>query len=256
MGRIRTIKPEFFTSEDIVALTPLARLLYVALWCEADREGRLEWKPKTFKMRYMPADKCDAESLCREIVDRGLVVLYGSGYAFIPSFSDHQRVNPREAKSTIPPPDLTRANLDGDASILDLHAQVGKEGEGREGEGRSNCTESGKPTAVPEVPVMEFPVEGVKPGEPRVWHLLPSKLLEYQETYPMLDVPGEFKVALQWLRDNPPKRKTPTGMPKYLNSWLTRAQEKGHGSRGHPSKAAGDDEVNAALSAMAKGGSP
>ena len=41
MARIRTIKPDFFTSEDIVGLTPEARLLYIALWCEADREGRL-----------------------------------------------------------------------------------------------------------------------------------------------------------------------------------------------------------------------
>ena len=43
MARIRTIKPEFFTSDDICALSPLARLLYVGLWCEADREGRLVW---------------------------------------------------------------------------------------------------------------------------------------------------------------------------------------------------------------------
>ena len=45
MSRIRSIKPEFFTSEDIVSMTPLARLFYVSLWCEADREGRLDWKP-------------------------------------------------------------------------------------------------------------------------------------------------------------------------------------------------------------------
>ena len=45
MARIRTIKPEFFTSDDICALSPLARLLYVGLWCEADREGRLVWTP-------------------------------------------------------------------------------------------------------------------------------------------------------------------------------------------------------------------
>ena len=56
MARIRTIKPEFFTSEDIVSLSPLARLLYQATWCEADKEGRLQWKPGTFKLRYFPAD--------------------------------------------------------------------------------------------------------------------------------------------------------------------------------------------------------
>ena len=97
MARIRTIKPEFFTSEDIVSLSPMARLLYVALWCEADREGRLVWKPKTFKLRYLPADDCDVTALCDEIVARGLVKLYGDGLAYVPAFADHQHINPRES---------------------------------------------------------------------------------------------------------------------------------------------------------------
>jgi hypothetical protein len=105
VARIRTIKPEFFTSEDIVAMSPLARLLYVALWCEADKEGRLVWKPKTFKMRYLPADDCSIEALCDELTGSGMVKLYGSGYAWIPGFSRHQHVNPRESASDIPAPE-------------------------------------------------------------------------------------------------------------------------------------------------------
>lgn len=105
MARIRTIKPEFFTSEDIVALTPFARLLYIALWCEADKEGRLVWKPKTFKMRYLPADDVKIDDLCAELVDSGLINLYGDGYAFIPSFHSHQHINPRESESKLPAPE-------------------------------------------------------------------------------------------------------------------------------------------------------
>lgn len=127
MARIRTIKPDFFTSEDIIELTPLARLLYIAIWCEADREGRLAWKPKTFKIRYLPADNCDINELCRDIVDRGLVVLYGNGLACIPSFSKHQHINPRETASILPEP-----SRDGDASGTrderDSDVQGGKEG--------------------------------------------------------------------------------------------------------------------------------
>ena len=104
MARIRTIKPEFFTSEDIVSLSPLARLLYVALWCEADKEGRLVWKPKTFKMRYLPGDSCSIEKLCNELVNAGVVALYGDGLAHIPGFAKHQHVNPRESKSVLPEP--------------------------------------------------------------------------------------------------------------------------------------------------------
>ncbi|MDD2934726.1 MAG: hypothetical protein PHO76_12655 [Methylotenera sp.] len=102
MARIRTIKPEFFTSEDIVALSPFARLLFIAIWCEADRDGRLIWKPKTFKMRYLPADQLDINLLCEELVIGGLVRLYGEGLAYIPTFLKHQHINPREAESKLP----------------------------------------------------------------------------------------------------------------------------------------------------------
>lgn len=137
MARIRTIKPEFFTSEDIVGMTPHARLLYIAMWCEADKEGRLAWKPRTFKMRYLPADSINIEDLCSEIIAVGLVVLYGEGLAYIPRFTKHQHINPRESASTLPDPHasttrqqrVTHAPVTVDATVSD--AQVGREGKGK-----------------------------------------------------------------------------------------------------------------------------
>lgn len=136
MARIRTIKPEFFTSEDIVELSAYARLLYIAVWCEADRAGRLVWKPKTLKLRYFPADDVAIQELCDELIKAGLVKLYGDGLAFIPKFLDHQHVNPREAESTLPPPNQTSRDNDAsarvdDASERDDDAQVGREGKGK-----------------------------------------------------------------------------------------------------------------------------
>ena len=119
MARIRTIKPEFFTSDDICALSPRARLLYIGLWCEADREGRLVWAPRGFKRRYLPDDECDVDALCKELTDRTLVRLYGDGLAFIPTFATHQHVNPREAASKLapPPPSLHAPSRVVDASL-------------------------------------------------------------------------------------------------------------------------------------------
>lgn len=135
MARIRTIKPEFFTSEDIVEMEPLARLLYIALWCEADKEGRFAWKPKTFKMRYLPADTCDIDAICDALLTRGLVCLYGDGLAVIPSFKNHQHINPREKDSVFPSPgseELTRAPRVNDASVT-RREEGRKEGKGKEG---------------------------------------------------------------------------------------------------------------------------
>jgi len=133
MARIRTIKPEFFTSEDICELTPLARMFYIALWCEADREGRLSWKPKTLKIRYLPTDECNTADLARELEMSGLVMIYevdGKQYAEIPSFKHHQVINNREAASVLP----ARVKV----ASTRVQGEGRKEGKGREGKTRQS----------------------------------------------------------------------------------------------------------------------
>lgn len=127
MARIRTIKPEFFTSSDILGLAPLARLLYVALWCEADRDGRLKWDLETFGYRYMPKEAKQIEGLAQELIERELVILYeveAKTYADIPSFTSHQVINNRESISVIPP----RVK----AASPRVKAEGRKEGKGKE----------------------------------------------------------------------------------------------------------------------------
>jgi hypothetical protein len=116
MARIRTIKPEFFSSEDIVVLPALTRLLYQALWCEADREGRLEYKPVNLKIRYFPMDNCDINQMLEELEQRGHIVRYGANgeYAYIPNFLKHQHINNKEAASRLPePPKNVQAKPEG-----------------------------------------------------------------------------------------------------------------------------------------------
>jgi hypothetical protein len=149
MARIRTIKPEFFTSEDIVSLTPLARVFYIALWCEADREGRLDWKVGTLKMRYLPGDSCDVQALAQELIDAGLIVIYevaGKVYGEIPTFKTHQVINNRESESTRP-----SRNFDASPRVK-AEGKEGREGEqegkGKEGEGNSEANASAAGAAV------------------------------------------------------------------------------------------------------------
>ncbi len=106
MARIRTIKPSFFTSEDICKVQPLGRLLFQGLWIEADREGYLADSPFQLKTRILPADACDVDALLWELVDAKLIRRYtaanGRHYIQILTFVEHQRPHPKEPKSTIP----------------------------------------------------------------------------------------------------------------------------------------------------------
>ena len=55
MARARNIKPGFFLNEELVELPFSTRLLFIGLWTLADRDGRMEDKPKRIKMSLFPA---------------------------------------------------------------------------------------------------------------------------------------------------------------------------------------------------------
>jgi len=95
------------------------------------------------------------------------------------------------------------------------------------------CSEPSKKASEPqpsEKAVMTFTCVGTGPSE---WTLTAGKLQEYRDAFPGIDVLSECRRARQWLIDNPPRRKTAKGMPRFLNSWLSRAQDRA-GRNGQP----------------------
>jgi hypothetical protein len=224
VARIRTIKPEFFTSEDVVALSAFARLFYIALWCEADKEGRLVWRPKTFKMRYFPADTVDIDALCGELTSSGLVVLYGDGNAYIPTFTVHQHINPRETASKLPDP-ATRAARVTTRQTRDSDAQGGREGKGKEGD--SSEPDGSEPLSSFSVPL----------NDGSEWAVTARTLAEWVQSFPAVDVEQELREMRAWSNANKAKRKTRRGIEAFAVRWLAKAQD----TPGRSGKPANDD---------------
>ena len=214
MARIRTIKPEFFTSEDIVSLSPLARLFYVSLWCEADREGRMDWKLGTLKMRYFPGDNCDMQFLANELIDGGLVIVYevdGKQYAEIPSFKTHQIINNRESDSTRPP------RVKHASKRVKAEGKEGREGNGKEGDSAEPQSDSTPAiVSIPLVDKTEFPVTQ-------------DMVDDWSTTFPAVDVPQQLREMRAWCVANPTKRKTPRGISAFIVTWLGKEQDSGKG---------------------------
>lgn len=104
--RARNLKPGFFQNEQLAELPIAARLLFAGLWLMADREGRLEDRPRRIKMQLFPADTLDIEPLLQGLAEQKLIVRYvvnGVAYIWIPRFLEHQNPHPREAASEFPP---------------------------------------------------------------------------------------------------------------------------------------------------------
>jgi hypothetical protein len=111
VARARSIKPDFFTDADLTELSPLHRLLFAGLWCHADREGRLEDKPREIRVKVLPFDDCDVDRLLADLDVKGLVVRYevdGKRLLAVKNFKKHQHCHKDEKPSRLaPPPDVT-----------------------------------------------------------------------------------------------------------------------------------------------------
>lgn len=113
MARARNIKPGFFTNEDLVELDFATRLLFIGLWTEADREGRLEDRPKRLKMALFPADNLDVDACLADLAAAGFILRYEAGgkrYIQVLNFGKHQNPHVKEAASIIPAPCEHHAN--------------------------------------------------------------------------------------------------------------------------------------------------
>jgi hypothetical protein len=79
MARIRTIKPEFWTSEQVADCSPTARLLFVGLWNFSDDGGVHVYSAKRVKMEIFPSDGFSdgyVNGLLNELLSTGLLKSY------------------------------------------------------------------------------------------------------------------------------------------------------------------------------------
>jgi hypothetical protein len=108
VARIRSIKPDFFTSETIAELPLSARLTFIGLWTYVDDNGVGQYNEMLINAAVWPLEENALETLARtredidELADADLVVLYRDDrkrYVFIASWDEHQKVDhPRKPR--------------------------------------------------------------------------------------------------------------------------------------------------------------
>ncbi len=61
------------------------------------------------------------------------------------------------------------------------------------------------------------------------WSPTLAQVSAWETAYPSTDIPGTFQKMAVWLESNEAKRKTPKGMPRFINAWLSREHDKWKG---------------------------
>lgn len=153
MARIRTIKPEFWTDEDMSEVSEAACLLAIGLLNYADDEGYFNANPKLIKAAIFPIREQSGSIpvLMRELSSVGYISLFSSHdgkiYGLVNNFAKHQVIN-KAKKSIIR--DLCTLPYEYGSDTEEL--PPGKEGKGKEGKGKTPHTGDEKISPVDNFP--------------------------------------------------------------------------------------------------------
>ncbi len=108
MSRIRTIKPEFWSSEQIVSCSPLARLLFIGLWNFCDDNGVHPSSYVRLKAEVFPVDSFtvdEIKKLVGELISVALIREYTvdeKTYWIVTGWKQHQRIEKPTYRHPIP----------------------------------------------------------------------------------------------------------------------------------------------------------
>jgi hypothetical protein len=107
---IRTVKPQFFRSRKLAAVSHRARLTLIGLWCEADGHGRGVADPYILKGAIYPIDHDvtpdDITDDLIALIAAQQIVVYeveGDTYFAVTDWEYHQAANYRRGESSLPP---------------------------------------------------------------------------------------------------------------------------------------------------------
>jgi len=102
--RSRNIKPSFFKNELLSELDAYGRLLFIGLWCLADKQGLLELRPKRIKAEIFPYEEHDVNGYLTVMERLGFIQTLTDGtnqYLLILNFKKHQ--HPHNTETTLLP---------------------------------------------------------------------------------------------------------------------------------------------------------
>ncbi len=127
MARARNIKPGLYKNEDLAECSVWTRYIFPGLWMMADRDGRLEDRPKRIKGELLPYDTQEVEPLLAELAAKKdaqgvpFIVRYQNNqgrFIQISKFATHQTPHYSEKQSIIKPPSLQEKTVDDGCETL------------------------------------------------------------------------------------------------------------------------------------------
>tara|TARA_R110002012_G_scaffold306943_2_gene512112 strand:+ start:95 stop:868 length:774 start_codon:yes stop_codon:yes gene_type:complete len=249
------INPEFFLHESLGKASPHARLLFISLWTQADREGRLRWLPLRIHGEAFPHEpRVSVDKLAAELVEADVLILYrikDRTFAQIPGFPKWQRPHKNETASRCPgPPEVggplagQRTTNDGPDTEYGIRI-TGYEIRNKDSSSKSLVQDNAEavvPDPLPDGPVAVFLLDTWPRGLGKS-STLGRWIKQSEKAFPAVDLLGEARKASAWELSQPSRKKTQ--VRAFLTRWWSRCQDRG-GSSSHSSSSVDSEALEVA----------
>lgn len=222
----RVIKESIRTSKSVNALNDFEFRLWLYLITYVDDYGRGSADPELLRGLVFPRRKGVTEKQIQTALDSlantGMVILYeydGEPFFYFPNWGKHQRIQTKHSK--FPDPNDGTQTLPSTVSHGDPPLESNPNRIQSESKKNNICTEL--PSAPPVLTLLLNDGSEYEIGE--------QDVAEWQDTFPNVDVMQQLRAMKLWCKDNPKKRKTKSGIRRFVTNWLDGEQNRG-GNRG------------------------
>ena len=226
----RILKETICTSESISQLRPFEEITFYRLIVNCDDYGRFDGRVKILKSRLYPLENYTEKQIndaINKLQSVGIVQVYNYNqmpYLQIVNWSKHQNI--RNKKSKYPEPDINceqSNSIDSNCEQLNTSAPVIQS----ESESKYISESEYKRGADKSAAAQEQVVISLIQNDGNMYGVTDGQIARWTELYPAVDIMQELRRMCGWLEANPTRRKTSRGIPRFINTWLSKAQDKG-----------------------------
>lgn len=232
MAERRMFSKSVINSARFLRMPQTSRLLYYDLGMAADDDGVVE---AFTVIRTTGA----AEDDLRVLASRGFItVLNDDLVSYITDWNTNNQLRKDRHKPSIYAELLVKI-ADGNQAATDwqpngnqmaTQVSIGKDSIGKDSivEANAFCPE---PETVSGPPVISLPL-----NDGTEYKVFQNQCQEWAGLYPAVDVMQQLRNMRGWLDSNPSRRKTKRGVKAFINSWLSREQNRGGAQRQQPTQ--------------------
>ncbi len=223
----RILKESVLTSRKLSRLSWFEQVMFDHLIVAVDDYGTYFADPVLLAHTLFPRSTDVTEKMIRDglkhLEEQKLIFRYtaeGETYLKLVSWEKHQRLRTTRRQFPTPPEEAQTEPVS--EPVLTFTPAEESTSEPILEETTLLVPETPPEPEVRELPVVELPL-----NDNTVYGVTREEVEEYESLYPAVDVRQELRNMRGWCSSHPERRKTKSGIRKFINSWLARAQDKG-----------------------------